>query len=110
MVVRRAVVQDWLAKGLKGRDPNTLAANRILAGQHVIPLIGKTNLKKLTADDVDTWLEGLTSKLASRSLMGVHAILSSERSGRLRHETGSSATWPNWSRRPRARLVARVRP
>ena len=68
-------VNDWLAKGLKGRDENTVAANRILAEQHVIPLIGAIKLKKLTADDVDEWLDGLTQKLATRSLQGVHAIL-----------------------------------
>jgi integrase len=68
-------VTDWLVKGLKGRDENTLTANRILAEQHVIPLIGATKLKELTADDVDEWLDGLTGKLATRSLQGVHAIL-----------------------------------
>jgi integrase len=68
-------VHDWLAKGLKGRDENTVTANRILAEQHVLPLIGAVKLKELTADDVDEWLEGLTRKLATRSLQGVHAIL-----------------------------------
>ena len=68
-------VNDWLAKGLKGRDENTLATNRILADQHVISLIGGKKVKELTADDVDDWLEGLTGKLATRSLQGVHAIL-----------------------------------
>lgn len=68
-------VRDWLAKGLKGRDANTTKVNRILAEQHVIPLIGATKLKELTADEVDEWLEGLTSKLATRSLQGVHAVL-----------------------------------
>jgi integrase len=68
-------VNDWLTKGLKGRDENTIAANRILADQHVIPLIGAIKLKELTADQVDEWLEGLTGKLATRSLQGVHAIL-----------------------------------
>jgi integrase len=68
-------VRDWLAKGLKGRDPSTVETNRILAEQHVIPLIGKAKLKRLTADDVDEWLDGLTVKLASRSLTGVHSVL-----------------------------------
>jgi integrase len=65
-------VQDWLSKGLKGRDEETTTANRILAEQHVLPLIGATKLTELTADD---WLDGLTTKLATRSLQGVHAIL-----------------------------------
>ncbi len=68
-------VQDWLSKGLKGRDEETITANRILAEQHVLPLIGATKLTELTADDVDDWLDGLAAKLATRSLQGVHAIL-----------------------------------
>jgi len=68
-------VRDWLAKGLKGRDEETITANRILAEQHVMPLIGAVKLKELTADQVDDWLDGLTGKLATRSLQGVHAIL-----------------------------------
>jgi integrase len=68
-------VEDWLSKGLKGLQPSTLTANRILADQHVIPLIGKTKLKKLTADDVDDWLDGLTAKLSTRTLVWVHSIL-----------------------------------
>jgi len=70
-----SAVRDWLAKGLKGRDQNTVTANRILAERHVLPLIGAIKLKDLTADDVDDWLDGLTEKLATRSLQGVHAIL-----------------------------------
>jgi integrase len=68
-------VNDWLAKGLKGRDDMTVTTNRILAEQHVVPLIGAVKLKELTADDVDDWLEGLTAKLATRTLVGVHSIL-----------------------------------
>ena len=68
-------VQGWLSKGLKGRDEETITANRILAEQHVLPLIGATRLTELTADEVDDWLDGLTTKLATRSLQGVHAIL-----------------------------------
>jgi integrase len=68
-------IEDWLTNGLKNRDPETIKTNRILAEKHVIPLIGKAKLKRLTADDVDKWLDGLTDKLATRSLRGVHAIL-----------------------------------
>src|ERR1700733_107359 len=49
-------VRDWLDKGLKGRDEDTVTANRILAEQHVLPLIGAGRLKELTADQVDDWL------------------------------------------------------
>ena len=68
-------VQDWLSRGLRGRDEETITTNRILAEQHVLPLIGATKLTELTADDVDDWLDGLTVRLATRSLQGVHAIL-----------------------------------
>jgi integrase len=68
-------VSDWLVKGLNGRDDKTVTANRILAKQHVLPLIGAAKLTELTAEDVEDWLDGLTAKLATRSLQGVHAIL-----------------------------------
>ncbi|QKG20190.1 site-specific integrase [Actinomadura verrucosospora] len=68
-------VEDWLAKGLKGRDAGTVTTNRILADKHVIPLIGKVKLKELRADDVDEWLDGLKDRLSTRTLQGVHAIL-----------------------------------
>jgi integrase len=68
-------VRDWLAKGLRGRDPNTIMTLTTLAKQHVLPLIGGFKLTELTADDVDDWLDGLTGQLASSSLYRVHAIL-----------------------------------
>ncbi|GAA0245233.1 site-specific integrase [Actinomadura nitritigenes] len=68
-------VNDWLAMGLRGRDPNTVTTNRILAEKHVIPLIGKVKLKDLRADHVDDWLDGLKGNLATRTLQGVHSIL-----------------------------------
>jgi integrase len=49
--------------------------DRILADQHLIPEIGATKLRKLNAEDVDTWLEGLTGTLSTRSLQAVHSIL-----------------------------------
>jgi hypothetical protein len=50
-------VNDWLTKGLKGRDNNAVTTNRILAEQHFIPLIGAIKLKEeLSANDVDQWL------------------------------------------------------
>jgi len=71
----RDAVEDWLKKGLRGRDQNTITTNRILANKHVIPHIGRKKLKDLRADDVDDWLDGLTDHLSTRSLQGVHAIL-----------------------------------
>jgi hypothetical protein len=102
-------VRDWLSRGLKGREENTIAANRILAEQHVIPLIGAAKLKELTADDVDAWLDGLTAKLATRACKA-STRSSSVPSGRRRPVTRCSATWPNWSPRPKGRREGQARP
>ncbi|MER6808072.1 tyrosine-type recombinase/integrase [Spirillospora sp. NPDC000708] len=68
-------VEDWLAKGLRGLDDDTVINYRSLARKHVIPLIGKPKLGDLRADDVDTWLDGLAGSLSTRTLRLVHAIL-----------------------------------
>jgi hypothetical protein len=39
------------------------------------PDLGIDPLKKLTADDVDTWLDSLTGKLSTRSMQAVHSLL-----------------------------------
>jgi integrase len=77
----KAIVKDKLIKAVADRDSGLktvesyTVAQAVLAEQHVLPLIGATKLTELTADDVDDWLDGLTTKLATRSLQGVHAIL-----------------------------------
>jgi integrase len=68
-------VRDWLAKGTKGLGEGTANGYRILAETNLIPLIGAYKLKRLTADNVDDWLDGLTNKLSTRSLQAVHSIL-----------------------------------
>ncbi|MFE5549961.1 tyrosine recombinase XerC [Streptomyces sp. NPDC056534] len=68
-------VQDWLERGLKGRDEETVTKNRRLAEKHVIPLIGKAKLKDLSADDVDDWLDDRAGVLATRSVRDVLAVL-----------------------------------
>lgn len=68
-------VNDWLERGLKGRDDRTVAKNRTLANKHLIPFVGKAKLKNLSADDVDDWLNGRTEALSTRSLRDVLAIL-----------------------------------
>lgn len=68
-------VGDWLARGLKGRDPATVIKNRILAEQHIVPLLGRAKLRELTADDVDDWLDNRAEVLASSSLRMVLSIL-----------------------------------
>ena len=71
----REAVTDWLTKGTKNLDPDTVDGYRILAEGHLVPVIGATKLKALSADDVDNWLDGLTGKLSTRSLQSVHSIL-----------------------------------
>jgi integrase len=68
-------VNDWLERGLKGRDDQTVSKNRTLANKHMIPLIGKAKLKDLSADDVDDWLDDRAEWLATRSLRDLLAVL-----------------------------------
>jgi integrase len=68
-------VRDWLKRGTKGLSPNTVTVYRILAEKDLILLIGGTKLKRLNADDVDDWLEGLTDTLSTASLLKVHSVL-----------------------------------
>lgn len=68
-------VNDWLERGLKGRDEKTLSKNRSMANKHLIPLLGKAKLKDLSADDVDDWLDDRAEVLATRSLRDLLAIL-----------------------------------
>jgi hypothetical protein len=102
-------VEDSLSKGLKGRDPVTISTNRILANKHVIPLIGKKKLEDLRADDVDDWLDGLTDKLSTRSMQGIHAILKRA----IRQAQARDMVMRNVAElvtTPRARRDGRVRP
>ncbi|MEW2082091.1 site-specific integrase [Streptomyces sp. NPDC005283] len=68
-------VNDWLERGLKGRDEKTVGKNRMMADKHLIPLIGKAKLRDLSADDVDDWLDDRAELLATRSLRDLLAIL-----------------------------------
>ncbi|MFD5350367.1 tyrosine recombinase XerC, partial [Streptomyces anulatus] len=68
-------VNDWLERGLKGRDAQTVAKNRTLADKHLVPFVGKAKLKDLSADAVDDWLTSRVDALSTRSLRDVLAIL-----------------------------------
>ena len=68
-------VRDWLKRGTKGLDGNTVTVYRTLAEKDLIPLIGAIKLKRLNADDVDDWLDGLTDRLSTASLAKLHSIL-----------------------------------
>ncbi|WP_406244355.1 tyrosine recombinase XerC [Streptomyces anulatus] len=68
-------VNDWLERGLKGRDEQTVNKNRTLATKHLIPYVGRAKLKDLSADDVDDWLMARSEALATRTLRDVLAVL-----------------------------------
>lgn len=72
----RDAVADWLtAFAASGKSPATFDVYRSLADHQLIPFIGRTRLKELTADDVEKWLNGRAAHLTSSSLGIVHNIL-----------------------------------
>ncbi|TDD69397.1 site-specific integrase [Actinomadura darangshiensis] len=72
----RDAVEDWLtAFAMSGKAPASLGVYRSLADHQLIPFIGRTHLKDLTADDVETWLNGRAPHLTSSSLGIVHSVL-----------------------------------
>ena len=68
-------VNDFLAKGLKGRSITTIDCYRSLADHNVIPQIGGIKLKQLTADQLDDWLDERAEELSTRTLRLIHQIL-----------------------------------
>jgi integrase len=68
-------VNDFIAKGLKGRSKATIDCYRSLADHNVIPQIGGIKLKELTADQLDDWLDERAEELTTRTLRLIHQIL-----------------------------------
>lgn len=68
-------VRNWLEFGLRGRDEQTIATLTSLANNHVIPNLGARQLRELSADDVDKWLETEAKQLSTRSLETLRSIL-----------------------------------
>ena len=68
-------VNDYLTQGLKGKSPETVSNYRSLATHHLIPHIGAAKLKKLTADELDTWMDDRAEELSTRTLRLIHQIL-----------------------------------
>ena len=93
-------VEDFLDHGIKGKSPGTVANYRSIADHHLIPFIGAAKLKKLTADELDTWLDDRAEQLSTRTLRLVH----------LRPATRYGATSPARSSCPRARKAAHPGP
>ncbi|MFE5521257.1 tyrosine recombinase XerC [Streptomyces virginiae] len=68
-------VDDWLAQGLRGRADGSICTYRSLARTHITPELGKTKLRLLEADDVDTWLDGRAELVATSSLKLLLSVL-----------------------------------
>ena len=68
-------MSDFLDQGMKGKSPETVSNYRSLAGHHLIPYLGAARLKKLTADELDTWMDDRAEELSSRTLRLIHQIL-----------------------------------
>jgi len=77
-------VSDFLDQGMKGKSPDTIGNYRSLADHHLIPQLGGARLKKLTADELDTWMDDRAEELSGRTLRLIHQIL--ERA--IRHAQG----------------------
>ncbi|GAA0220020.1 site-specific integrase [Actinomadura nitritigenes] len=73
--VEDAVNEFLAAFARTGKSPATSEVYRSLATHQLIPFIGRTRLKELTADDVETWLNGRAEHLTSSSLGIVHSVL-----------------------------------
>jgi integrase len=69
------VVEDWLAYGLAGRSPSTVAKCRTLCRTHVLPALGARKLRELTAADVDRWLASKAEVLSTSTLQNLHNYL-----------------------------------
>jgi hypothetical protein len=68
-------VDDFLAKGLKGKSDNTHKVYRSLAKNHITPAIGRMKLKELNAEHVEEWLDGLAQDLSSETVSRTHNLL-----------------------------------
>lgn len=60
--------RDWLKSGVRGREDSTMENLHSYTEVHIIPGLGKAKLKRLTADQVDRFLESLTDKLATSTI------------------------------------------
>ncbi len=68
-------ISDFLDQGLKGKSAETVGNYRSLAGNHLIPYLGAAKLKKLTADELDTWMDDRAEELSTRTLRLIHQVL-----------------------------------
>jgi hypothetical protein len=71
----KEAVTDFLDQGMKGKAQTTIDNYRSMADSHLIPQIGAAKLKKLTADELDRWMDERAKELSTRSLRLIHQIL-----------------------------------
>ncbi|HEV2452069.1 MAG TPA: site-specific integrase, partial [Streptosporangiaceae bacterium] len=63
---------DFLDQGMKGKGQGTIDNYRSVARHHLIPYIGAARLKRLTADELDGWMDDRAEELSTRTLRLVH--------------------------------------
>jgi integrase len=68
-------ISDFLDQGMKGKSAETISNYRSLADHPLIPYLGAAKLKKLTADELDRWMDERAAELSNRTLRLVHQIL-----------------------------------
>jgi integrase len=68
-------VANWLEFGLPKVDQGTVDNYASLCQTHVVPHLGSTKLRDLSADDIDRWLQERSAHLATRSLLLIHGCL-----------------------------------
>jgi integrase len=71
----KQAVEDWLKHGQAKAGDATRTRNRNLSEIHVIPSLGGRRLRDLRADEVDTWLAGLSTSLSTSTLRQVRSCL-----------------------------------
>jgi integrase len=71
----REAARDWLEKGTRDLDQSTIETYRILIDKHLVSEIGAIKLKKLNANHVDEWLDGLADELSTATLHKLHSVL-----------------------------------
>ena len=61
-------LDDWLARGRRGRDATTVKRDRVLIDGRIKPYLGTLALRDLTVDHVEDWLGELSAQLATSTL------------------------------------------
>jgi hypothetical protein len=69
-------VTYWLYHGLGGRQGQTTDGYRTYAATHIIPALGRIELRELTVEQVERFLSRKSKQLSTRSLRILHSMLS----------------------------------